>query len=126
MYCRLAAEDGYYQADALRNLHIVERHTGEEKSNMGRGLGKVQRRVLECLEASGDSSFGTLIEWIYGVGNYGENPSHRVSVSRAVAGLEKQGLVKKRDCTGPEEDQLSAYGDCTIGFGHKMVVLVKR
>jgi len=65
---------------------------------MSRGLGKVQKGVLECLEAHGDSDYSSLIEWIWG-GIYFDAPTEMASVSRAITTLEKRGLVKRYKCT---------------------------
>ena len=93
---------------------------------MSRGLGKVQKAVIECLEIWGDSDYGGLIEAAYG--DYGDNKAHMAAVSRAVGTLEKKGLVTRRRMTTTELDKYWGPDERTIGFEEdkKMVVLVKR
>jgi len=95
---------------------------------MSRGLGKVQRGILECLECYGDCDFSLLYEHILGVG-HSETPVEIASVSRAVASLVKQGLVEKWDMDDGETaewDGGEEYVKTGMGFRRKKVGLVKR
>lgn len=97
---------------------------------MSRGLGKVQRQILEFLERNGKADLSTLIEHIYGVGHYGvmgkyegaqaEDKKEYVTVSRAVSRLEKLGYVKK---SIDYEEGITRHSEI---FGYVVVELVKR
>jgi hypothetical protein len=102
---------------------------------MSRGLGKIQKGILECLEAGGECGdatefdFFTLEEriWHHDYSYIGK--SRYVSISRAIRSLVKLGLVEKRDMTdsemcdfrGQEENQ-----SIRMGFRAKIIKLVEH
>lgn len=86
---------------------------------MSRGLGKVQRGILECLETYGEADYGLLAEHIYGIGKYcpgggmGE-PSMLASMSRAVKTLEKEGLVERKRVYGLGATRCDEITGCIV------------
>jgi hypothetical protein len=72
---------------------------------MGRGLGKVQRKVLAALRKHGPLAAGNIAAVVYfgsylaSDGHWGDLKRwHYVSVCRAIHSLEQQGLIRRLDC----------------------------
>ena len=86
---------------------------------MSKGMGRVQRGILEALESHGECDYGLLVEHIYGVGHY-YGAAEVASVSRAVRTLERKGLVQKKRKYDTGVTEWSDF------FGNVFVSLVKR